>query len=404
MKQGYLSSYFKGAASKTLSAVEADMHASRQHEFNGVKLLKQLLGEHDGKQEIPTKYIYLDDILDEPVIHKDKMTWYDSRRNKPHRAAEYRLYYYSNPVTQRLRTGDTLVLALLKDDSLLCLCLGANSSIASQVLWLFDLKADTNSFEPNINLTDDPTRRGMVARMVLDQIGIDPEPEVLAPCDMMMSKFASGFPTTAVFSKFARGTVRFTLHDMNADQLLIEWLNREEELFRWLEHELIRSRLQEGFGDDVDSFIAFSLSVQNRRKSRVGHALENHLHEMFERCGVRFSHTPVTENGNRPDFLFPDKDSYNDPTFPVAKLDMLGVKSTCKDRWRQVLAEAERIEEKHLLTLQAPISVNQTDEMKAKRLQLVVPKPLHSAYKEMQQAWLIDLDTFISNMLAKQKT
>jgi hypothetical protein len=28
---------------------------------------------------------------------------------------------------------------------------------------------------------------------------------------------------------------------------------------------------------------------------------------------------------------------------------MPGVKSTCKDRWRQVLAEADRIDHKHLL-------------------------------------------------------
>jgi hypothetical protein len=30
---------------------------------------------------------------------------------------------------------------------------------------------------------------------------------------------------------------------------------------------------------------------------------------------------------------------------------MLGVKTTCSDRWRQVLAEADRIQLKHLLTL-----------------------------------------------------
>lgn len=37
MKAGYLSQYFVGAAAKTLSAVEADVFRSNQHEFNGVE-------------------------------------------------------------------------------------------------------------------------------------------------------------------------------------------------------------------------------------------------------------------------------------------------------------------------------------------------------------------------------
>ena len=40
------------------------------------------------------------------------------------------------------------------------------------------------------------------------------------------------------------------------------------------------------------------------------------------------------------------------------------VKSTCKDRWRQVLSEADRIPNKHLFTLEAAISENQTSKCK----------------------------------------
>ena len=42
---------------------------------------------------------------------------------------------------------------------------------------------------------------------------------------------------------------------------------------------------------------------------------------------------------------------------------MLGAKSTCKDRWRQVLAEDEKISRKHLLTLEPGISEPQTHQM-----------------------------------------
>ena len=63
-----------------------------------------------------------------------------------------------------------------------------------------------------------------------------------------------------------------------------------------------------------------------------------------------------------------------------ARLTMLGAKSTCKDRWRQVLAEAEKISRKHLLTLEPGISEPQTHQMEASSLQLVVPQPVQGSY------------------------
>ena len=81
---------------------------------------------------------------------------------------------------------------------------------------------------------------------------------------------------------------------------------------------------------------------------------------------------------------------------------MLGVKSTCKDRWRQVLAEADRINHKHLLTLETSISGHQTDEMQAKNLQLVLPRGLHETYTPVQQAWLMDISSFTALVRERQ--
>lgn len=50
----------------------------------------------------------------------------------------------------------------------------------------------------------------------------------------------------------------------------------------------------------------------------------------------------------KPDFIFPDGVSYHNFEFQADKLTMLGAKTTCKDRWRQVLNEADRIRDKHL--------------------------------------------------------
>ncbi len=81
---------------------------------------------------------------------------------------------------------------------------------------------------------------------------------------------------------------------------------------------------------------------------------------------------------------------------------MLGAKSTCKDRWRQVLSEANKISQKHLLTLQPSISVSQTSEMKDARLQLVVPEPIHNTYTSEQRDWLWTLSDFILEVRSRQ--
>ena len=81
---------------------------------------------------------------------------------------------------------------------------------------------------------------------------------------------------------------------------------------------------------------------------------------------------------------------------------MLGVKSTCKDRWRQVLAEANRIKCKHLLTLETAISENQTYEMTVNHLRLVIPECLHYTYTSDQQKLLMSVKGFIERIAARQ--
>jgi hypothetical protein len=130
--------------------------------------------------------------------------------------------------------------------------------------------------------------------------------------------------------------------------------------------------------------------------------LENHLEDLFGICKVRYQRAAITEGHSQPDFLFPGQEQYRDKRFNALHLTMLGVKSTCKDRWRQVLAEAERIKRKHLFTLETSISVNQTNEMQANLLQLIVPNSLQNTYSNTQRAWLLDLAGFISLVRKRQ--
>lgn len=394
MKKGYLSEYFVDIGYKRLSAVEALRHRSNQHEFDGVTALKRMLGTD--RRTFPAGFIYLADDDPEPVVDGGFLTWYDARECHPTRS-EYRLYFPETTVSERANEGDLLVIGRRPDDTLLVIIAAAGSTYERQVLWLFGLGGLRSAgYAVKTEEEADHIRMEFASHSILEQIGIEAEVQDENFLETMLEKFHGKFPTTRVFSEFARGTVNGLCAQDNPDDVLVAWMEREEVLFRTLERHLIGDRLKQGFADDVDAFISFSLSVQNRRKARAGSALENHLEFLFHARGIRHSRTAVTEGRSKPDFLFPGYDEYHDPLFPLDRLTMLGVKSSCKDRWRQVLAEAAKIKQKHLLTLEPGISENQTDEMQAHGVSLVLPRAIHASYTAAQQAWLMDLTGFVS--------
>ncbi len=135
----------------------------------------------------------------------------------------------------------------------------------------------------------------------------------------------------------------------------------------------------------------------NRRKSRAGKSLEHHLAAIFDENGISYTPQAVTEGNKRPDFLFPSECAYHDFAFPASKLASLAAKTTCKDRWRQILNEADRLRDgkKYLCTLQQGISAMQLDEMEAERVVLVVPKPYIQTYPKEKQPGIWTLSKFV---------
>lgn len=407
MKKGYLSQYFEGVAVKELSAVEADVLTSNQHEFNGVEGLRDILGEPEGKVRYPATFLYLTDHDDEPVIEDSFLTWYDARqkarRERGVMRYEYRLYFPTNQVSHCANAGDILVIAKRPDNTLLAIVAEAETTIAKQILWLFGFSDVSHpGFSIREELETEQDRIEFASRFILESIGVAVLVSEETWLDEILKKFNGLFPTTREFSAFARSTLPDVNPQDGQDATLMAWMEREEILFRTLEKHLIGERLSQGFDGDVDGFISFSLSVQNRRKSRAGLALENHLEILFKECGIRYTRTPKTENKAKPDFIFPGIEEYRNPEYDPLALTMLGVKSSCKDRWRQVLAEADRVERKHLLTLEAAISKNQTDEMEAKQLQLVLPEELHDSYSDEQKSWLMNVSQFTELVLERQ--
>ncbi|MHB1516339.1 MAG: type II restriction endonuclease [Acidiferrobacteraceae bacterium] len=402
MKRGYLSEYFDGVAVKRLSAVEAHPERSNQHEFDGVQGLKGILGGTDGKKTFTAKFVYLSDSDADPVVADGFLTWYDARERHPTRS-EYRLYFPTTPVSQCAAEGDLLVIGRRPDGTVLVVIAEQGSTIERQIRWLFGFSDLAHpGFSVKSEVETDQARLEFASRFILEQIGIEVEDRDETWLDTMLQRFGGTFPGTRVFSEFARETLPAVSGGEDPDDVLIAWMEREEVLFRTLERHLLADRLQKGFGGDIDGFLDLSLSVQNRRKARAGSALENHLEAILVRQHIRYARGQVAENRSRPDFIFPGIQEYRDPAFPAARLTMLGAKATCKDRWRQVLAEADRIPEKHLVTLEPGISESQTAEMQNKRLRLVVPAGIHASYTELQRHWLLRVSDFIGLVRSRQ--
>ena len=396
-----LDKLFEGAACKHLSAVDATPK-SNQHEIGSNKF-KVILGNPEGqKLRFSATFLLFTEDAEDPISLVDTVTYYDPRFGNPNRSPELRLYYRDNLVTEQIQEGDFCIIAKRTESAELLIAFARSGSVHEHRLrHLFKLDKPVDGWQISEKISDEEIN--LATRSILDALGI----EVLDVNDQMLGhlldKFGHAFPKTAIFSVFARELVGDTVDPMQVpDDSLEAWMRQEEILFRTLERSIVQTRIDKGF-ETVEDFVSFSLSVQNRRKSRVGHALENHLEAVLIANRVDYQRGVKTEGNAKPDFLFPNLKCYQNPGFASHHLRMLAAKSTCKDRWRQILTEAARIEVKHLFTLETAISVNQTEEMLAHKVQLVVPPSVGMTYTVEQQKNLLTLGQFIDSLPHKAR-
>ncbi len=407
MRREHLSRLFTGVVAKRLAAVEAEPATSNQHEFNGTAPLKRLLGA-ERLERMPSRFIWLGG-ENEGMSADGFLTWYDARERHPTRS-EWRLYFPSNDVMDLAAEGDLLLIARRPNGSLLVIDAPAGSSIERGLLWLFGVGEEVGQGFLFEDIEGGDRELDFAARFILDELGIETEePEENRIDELVAGIVGDGvfeFPTTRIVSGLARGNAEAPDARDDPDAALLAWLEFEGALFRKLERTYLGVRIRAGFLEngepDVDGFVSTALSVLNRRKSRMGLSLENHVEAAVLAWGLRYERGARTEGNSKPDFLFPGSAEYHDPAFNAQLLAMLGVKSTLKDRWRQVLAEAAKIEEKHLLTLQPGLSDNQVNEMQRHRLRLVVPVALHGAYGPTAAGWLMPFRGFLELVRDRQ--
>ncbi len=185
-----------------------------------------------------------------------------------------------------------------------------------------------------------------------------------------------------------------------ADSALVQCMATEFNLFKFVERRLCSADLLRAF-TDVDDFIATAQTLLQRRKSRAGRSLENHVDHYLDLAGIPHKMRPAI--GGKPDVVIPGEAEYRNAAYPDDKLFLIAVKTTCKDRWPQVLKEGKRVKQKHLLTFQKGMAVSQLQEMRDSNVTLVVPKPLHKIYPNEKTSGvkILTVQEFIDNVKGK---
>ena len=264
-----LADVISAAVYKQLVNVDLPKRGSNQHEINGVVALRQFFGTGEVTRGTITWHRLADN--EEPVREVSDFTFYDARAKHPSRT-EWRLYYVGD-FLHRADDGDVLVLirTAASVPEIHGLVLQKSSAWLRAAERLFVVSSlNPANFELLSRKELSSTELGIVGQQVLEELGVE---DVLLPtsdqdASLVYRTFKRTFPTTRVMSRFARQhTVGVDV--ANADDTLVKWLQREEQLFRALERILVEEQVRKGFAS-VDEFVAFSLSVQNRRKSRMG--------------------------------------------------------------------------------------------------------------------------------------
>ena len=269
--------------------------------------------------------------------------------------------------------------------------------------------SDPNRFSVTTSMELSRENVSYPRKLILELIGAETasSDDSLISQDYIWEAFPK-MPTGRELAEFARASSRLSLEDVGPDQALVNWLDIEYEAFKSLERRAVHDGLQQictrGTQADVEGFLQFATSVLNRRKSRAGKSLEYHLEQIFRANNILYSSQKHTEGRNQPDFIFPGIAPYQKESFPPQLLTFLGAKRTLKDRWRQILTEAERIPFKHLATVDTSLTAAQVKEIAAADITLVMPQPIISLYPQNMASQFLSIAQFLQLVSDRQSS
>ena len=436
MNWGSIDREFAAFATKRLTPHEIDPQVSNGHEFQGVNGLAEMLGRQD-RANISTVYCLMTDDQEDPGVERvlsSYASWYDCRRNDPHRPAEWRLYYpaAAGAIQALCKSGDLMIIGLNRDGSLAVFLAPAGSASEALLVHLLGLGRVPLRGRGNVRWIEASAvgDLGPTGAEAVEQLNLEfseAAPDVMpvfanavsnpsaaavgdAEVEMVSTEMIRLWPDGRLGSSHEVCALVTTACKLAAasdpDNSLIRWLEVAESSY-WIWEEEMLGRFLNPIRFDrtvTDSDLAEKVSKQwmsyrQSRVSRAGTVMEIFLAGIFRLVKIPFAHghDARIEGGKLPDFLFPGVAQYNNPDWPSEKLRILGSKTSFKDRWRQILSEGDRVKIKHGVTRDTAITAAVFSQMNAAGLVVVMPSPILRGYSH-KPGNLISLTEFLSQV------
>lgn len=385
------------------------MKVSRQHEFNAERSVVDMLGDEDKKFDCD--YFYFGEDADDTLRDEDlTLSYYDSRRGVGHRAAEYRMYYPAGSSAMRATwEGDWLWIAQRHDGRLVAIVARDGSEAAARLDRLFatnlrerEMPSGDNPFD--IFDVDDAQDENLdiADADILLALGITPRSHNTQHLDAMVAKFGGMFPLpdTKRFTAFTRSVCESVDPVGEPDGTLFEWFATTNDLFFLYERHVLQPVVDGEFANrehiDIDKFFELATKFKNGRFSRAGLSFEHHIDALLKANDIRYVRPKTMKDGSKPDYLLPTLDAYGDADMPDELLTFLAAKTTTKERWRQVVTEATRIDVRHLITMDPGLVPDTLAAMAENNVIPVIPQPIIDMYPESMRSSMMSVGDFIA--------
>lgn len=187
--------------------------------------------------------------------------------------------------------------------------------------WLLSTEEEIEGFLDYFGMSPTETNR-LIERRIGTEHLLDMEMEVF------LRTLKGVFPSAQIMSDQARFMYEKIFdHVENVirkpDEKILRWINTEYALFAKVEDSLYGNLVYHGF-PSMESFVGMANSILNRRKSRAGKSLENHLAAIFDGNHLNYEPQVKSEGNKRPDFIFPGSAAYHDMSYAAERLVFLG--------------------------------------------------------------------------------
>jgi len=181
-------------------------------------------------------------------------------------------------------------------------------------------------------------------------------------CDQVAEKILSDVSEDTLKSHFSE-----YLNQMQ-DEIYATYLDVQ----RSSGQKVIDTQIRNNGSVDFDELDKFFLSISQSRKSRAGKAFEFIIEEMLNRLGYPFSDQVVID-GAKPDYVMPSEDHFRQK--PLDSI-IFTAKRTLRERWRQVVTEANKGYGYYLATIDEKITKSQIEQAESHKIYIVVPQTL----------------------------